>query len=79
MYCSIKLRVWLFLLFLLVPLYALKAQNTTGNSVGRYAISGVVVDSVDQSKLELVTISLISARSDSLVVGTTTDQAGDSN
>jgi len=66
----------LMLLLLMFPLYALEAQNTAESSIGRYAISGVVVDSVDQSKLELVTVSLIGNRSDSLVVGTTTNQAG---
>lgn len=75
MHCDFQCAIPI-LLFLLFPLYALKAQKTTVSVGERYMISGLVVDSVDQSKLEVVTISLISNRTDSLIAGTATDQAG---
>lgn len=64
------------LLSLLLPIDLLKAQvlNYSGNE--SFTIFGVVVDSVNQNKLEYVTISFINMHTDSLVAGTTSNKAG---
>ena len=64
------------LLLLWLPLPSLKAQKATDTEIEKYTVSGKVVDSVDQTKMEWVTISLINHRTDSLIAGTYTNRNG---
>ena len=64
------------LLLLWLPLPSLKAQKATDNEIERYTVSGMVLDSVDQTKMEWVTISLVNHRTDSLIAGTYTNRNG---
>lgn len=63
-------------LLLGLPISSLKAQKATDNRIDNYTVSGVVADSVDQTKMEWVTISLINHRTDSLIAGTYTNRNG---